>query len=293
MYKLIAIDIDGTLLNSKGELTEKTKQVLKEATKKGIYIVLTSGRLTGKVKCFSDEIGADKYLIAENGASLINLQTGELEYSRYISKEVINKVLDVCQDNNIYYMVYTNKELIVKNIKHMAMFFHKQNFNPNARINTIVAGRDYIENVSDAITKLMICDEDRSIYNNIVSKLNEISEIDVTPVPHISKKKLEIDGEEQEVTYSYADVSAKGANKWNAIHNLIEKLGILPSEVIAIGDNINDIKMIENAGLGVAMQNGSPHVRAIADVIAPSNNEDGVAYIVEKFVLKQENLLKV
>lgn len=295
MYKLIAIDIDGTLLNSKGELTEKTKQVLKEATKQGIYIVLTSGRLTGKVKSFSDEIGADKYLIAENGASLINLQTGELEYSRYMSKEVINKVLDVCQENNIYYMVYTNKELIVKNIKYMAMFFHKQNFNPNARINTIVAGRDYIENVSDAFTKLMICDEDRAIYNNIVAKLNEISEIDVSPVPHISKKKLEIDGEEQDVTYSYADICAKGANKWNAIQNLIEKLEILPSEVIAIGDNINDIKMIENAGLGVAMQNGSPHVRAIADVVAPSNNEDGVACIVEKYVLNtvEEKVLKI
>ena len=67
-------------------------------------------------------------------------------------------------------MVYTNKELIVKNIKHMTMFFYKQNYNPNARINTIVAGRDYIDNVNDNFTKLMICDEDRAIYNSIVAK---------------------------------------------------------------------------------------------------------------------------
>lgn len=295
MYKLIAIDIDGTLLNSRGKLTEKTKQVLKNASKQGIYIVLTSGRLTGKVKSFSEEIGADKYLIAENGASLINLQTGKLEYSKYMSKDVVKKVLDVCQENNIYYMVYTDKELIVKNIKYMAMFFHKQNFNPNARINTIVAGMDYIENSTDKFTKLMICDEDRAIYNNIIAKLNTISEIDVTPVPHISKKNLEINGESQEIIYSYADISAKGANKWTAIQELIRELGILPEEVIAIGDNINDIKMIENAGLGVAMANGSPYVRAIADVVAPSNNEDGVAYIVEKYVLNEfkEDLIKI
>ena len=288
MYKLIAIDIDGTLLNSKSELTEKTRNILKEASDRGIYIVLTSGRLTNSIKKFCDEIGADKYLIAENGASIINLQNNELEYSKYISKEIVNKVLDICDKNNIYYMVYTNKELIVKSIKHMTMFFYKQNYNPNARINTIVAGRDYIDAVTDNFTKLMICDEDRSIYNNIISKLREISEIDVSPVPHISTKRLEINGEKTTIEYSYADICLKGANKWNAIKELAFKLGIEEEEIIAIGDNINDLKMIENAGLGVAMENGSPHVKALADVIAPSNNDDGVAYIVEKYVLNDD-----
>ena len=285
MYKLIAIDIDGTLLNSKSELTEKTKDVLKKASENGTYIVLTSGRMTENVKKFCEQIGADKYLIAENGASIVNLKTGELEYSKYMTHEVVNKVLDVCDNNNIYYMVYTNKELIVRNIKHMAMFFYKQNYNPNARVDTIIAGRDYIDAVTDQFTKLMICDEDRSIYNSIVAKLNKIPEIDVSPVPHISTKKLDVDGEKKTIEYSYADICATGANKWNAIVELANKLEIKQEEIIAIGDNINDIKMIENAGLGVAMGNGSPHVRALADVIAPSNNEDGVAYIVEKYVL--------
>lgn len=286
MYKLVAIDIDGTLLNTKGELTEKTKDVLKQASKQGIYIVLTSGRLTEKVKSFSEDIGANQYLIAENGASIVNLQTNKLEYSKYIPKEVVNRVLDVCEENNIYYMVYTNKELIVKNLKYMAMFFYKQNYNPSARINTIIAGRDYIEASEDYFTKLMICDEDRSIYNSIIAKLNEIPEIEVNPVPHISMKKMQLDGEEKEISYSYADIAAKGANKWNAIEKLIQKLGILPHEVIAIGDNINDICMIEKAGLGVAMANGSPHVKALAKEIAPSNDRDGVAYIVEKYILR-------
>lgn len=288
MYKLVAIDIDGTLLNSKGEMTDRTKQVLRKASEQGIYIVLTSGRLTDTVEKFCNEIGADKYLIAENGASIINLQTKKLEFSKYISKDVVNKVLDICDENNIYYMVYTNKELIVKNIKHMAMFFYKQNYNPNARIKTIVSGRDYINAVTDNFTKLMICDEDRAIYNNIVAKLSKIPEIDVLPVPHISNKQLELDGKETILEYSYADISAKGTNKWTAIKELMTKLGISENEVVAIGDNINDIKMIENAGLGVAMRNGSPHVRALADVVAPSNNEDGVAYIVEKYVLNGE-----
>ena len=116
---------------------------------------------------------------------------------------------------------------------------------------------------------------------------NKIEEVDVSPVPHISTKKLEIDGIKTTIEYSYADICAKGSNKWYAIKQLMNKLGIEDNEVIAIGDNINDAKMIENAGLGVAMENGSPHVKALAKVVAPSNNNDGVAYIVEKYVLNE------
>jgi hypothetical protein len=79
--------------------------------------------------------------------------------------------------------------------------------NPNARVDTIIAGRDYIDLVTDQFTKLMICDEDRSIYNSIVAKLNKIPEIDVSPVPHISTKKLEVDGEKKIIEYSYAEES--------------------------------------------------------------------------------------
>ena len=291
-YKMVAIDIDGTLLNSKSELTDKTIQILKEVSERGVYVVLTSGRISTNVKNFCKKIGADKYLIAENGASVINLQTGEVEYSRYLSKDTVNKVLDISEENSIYYMVYTQKELIVKNIKYMSLFFYKQNFNPNARIKQVVAGRDYINDVKENFTKLMICDEDRSVYKNIVNKLKDVEGIDVLPVPHVSVKKLNVDGEEKEIKYSYADISATGANKWTAIEYLAKKLGIHKDEIIAIGDNINDLHMIHNAGLGVAMDNGSPWAKKVANVIAPSNDKDGVAQIVEKYVLRWRLILR-
>ena len=292
LYKLVAIDIDGTLLNSKSELTEKTINILKEISERGIYVVLTSGRISSNVMDFCKKIGADKYLIAENGASVINLQTGIIEYSKYLSKDIVNKVLDICEENSIYYMVYTQKELIVKNIKYMSLFFYKQNYNPNARIKQVVAGRDYINSCSENFTKLMICDEDRSVYKSIVKKLRTIEGIDVLPVPHVSVKKLKLDGEEKEIKYSYADISASGANKWTAIEFLANKLGIKTEEIIAIGDNINDLHMIHNAGLGVAMGNGSPVAKRVANVIAPSNDKDGVAQIIEKYVLRWRVFLK-
>ena len=292
LYKMIAIDIDGTLLNSKNELSENTKKVLKEASDRGIFVVLTSGRISKNIVNFCNQIGADKYLISENGASIINLQTGELEYSKYISKDVANKVIDICEENSIYYMVYTQEELIVKNIKYMSLFFYKQNYNPNARIKQVVAGRDYINSINSNITKLMICDEDRSIYRSIINKLKDIEEIDILPVPHTSVKKIKVDGEEKTIKYSYADISAKGANKWTAVEYLANKLGIKRSEIIAIGDNINDMHMIYNAGLGVAMSNGSPYVQRVANKVAPSNDNEGVAQIVEKYVLKWRLFLR-
>ena len=292
LYKMVAIDIDGTLLNSKSELTEKTIEVLREASKRGTYIVLTSGRMTKNVNEFCNKIGANKFLIAENGASIIDLQTGNTIYSKYLSKETVNKVLDVCESNSIYYMVYTQDELIVKNIKYMSLFFYKQNYNPNARIKQIVAGRDYINNVNGNFTKLMICDEDRSVYKSICKELKKIDEIDITPVPHTSVKKINIDGEEKEIKYSYADISAKGANKWTAIEFLANKLGIKKQEIIAIGDNINDLHMIHNAGLGVAMDNGSPYAKKVANVVAPSNDKEGVAQIIEKYILRWRLLLR-
>lgn len=285
MYKLIAIDIDGTLLNSKTELTERTKNVLKRATEKGIYVVLTSGRMTSVINDFCKQIGADKYLIAENGASILDMQENKIIYKNYIPKEVVLDVVDLCEKNNIYYMVYTNKELIVKNLQHMALFFYKQNYNPNARIETHIAGREYIESINDDFTKMMICDADRSIYNSIINKLSEIKLIDVTPIPYTSVKNITIGTETTTISYIYADISAKNVNKGTALERLMKMLNLKPEEVIAIGDNINDIPMIKVAGLGVSIGNGADNLKKVADVIAPTNDEDGVAYIVEKYAL--------
>ena len=116
MYKFVAIDIDGTLLNSKSELTARNMNALKEASSKGVYIVLTSGRMTTVIQNFCREIGADKFLISENGASIFDLQKNETIYKRYIPKDTVLEILDLCIANNIYYMIYTDKELIVKDL---------------------------------------------------------------------------------------------------------------------------------------------------------------------------------
>lgn len=287
MYKLIAIDIDGTLLNSKDKISEKTKNTIKEANNMGIDVVLTSGRMSNIVKIFAKEIGANKYLVAENGASIVDLQNDKLIRTRYMNKNTVLKIVDTCLENNIYYMIYTNRVLLVKDLKHMALFFHNQNYtySPEEKMEIHLGGKKYIEQVNDDFTKVVICDEDRAIYNSIITKLKNIPKIDILTIPHISIKTITVGTKNEKFSYSYAEISAEGANKWNAIMDIADILNIKKEEIIAIGDNINDLKMIQNAGLGVAMENGTPDVKNVADYIAKSNDDDGVAIVIEKYVL--------
>lgn len=220
----------------------------------------------------------------------MNLENGETVFSRYIEKETIIKLVDFCNANNVYYMVFTNKEIIVKDLQHMAFAFYKQRHHLKDEATGVsqikFAGLDYIKKVKEPFTRIVICDQDRAIYNSIVNVLKNFDDIALLAAPHISNKIVD-DGDKKVVlSYSYAEILAKDTNKWTAIKFLTDALKIKKEEIMAIGDNFNDIEMIKNAGLGVAMNNGSPVAKEVATVIAPSNNEDGVAKIIERYVLK-------
>ena len=186
-------------------------------------------------------------------------------------------------------MVFTNKEIIVKDLKHMAFAFYKQRHHLKDEATGIsqikFAGLDYIKSVQEPFTRIIICDEDRAIYNSIINVLKSFDDIELLAAPHISNKIVKDGDKEIVLSYSYAEILAKNTNKWTAIKSLTDKLGIKREEIMAIGDNFNDIQMIQNAGLGIAMNNGSPVAKEVARVIAPSNNEDGVAQIMERYVL--------
>lgn len=187
-------------------------------------------------------------------------------------------------------MVFTNKEIIVKDLQHMAFAFYKQRHHLKDEATGVsqikFAGLDYIKKVKEPFTRIVICDQDRAIYNSIINVLKNFDDIALLSAPHISNKIVD-DGDKKVVlSYSYAEILAKDTNKWTAIKVLTDSLKIKREEIMAIGDNFNDIEMIKNAGLGIAMNNGSPVAKEVATVIAPSNNEDGVAKVIERYVLK-------
>ena len=293
MYKLIAIDLDGTLLNSNGIISNETKQVLSQIIDKNIKIVLASGRMIDSIRTIAEEIGGQKYLIAGNGSIVYDIKNNQILYKNFLSKEKVLDVIKICEENSIYYNIYTENELLAPALKYNVLYYHKENANreekDRTKINIIDNMYEYIQNVErEDFLKITICDEDRMIFNSIIRMIKQIKDIDVLDVEHMSRKNITQGTETIELNYSYTEVSAKNVDKWEAIKYILGKENIDEKEVIAIGDNINDKKMIENAGLGIAMKDSSPVITETADILTEENNdEDGVAKILKEIIIEK------
>ncbi len=286
MYKLVAIDLDGTMLNKYGVITENTKNVIKKVQEKGVEVIIASGRPINSVKNFSKEINSQKYFISGNGAITYDIKNDKILYENILNKNKVLQVIKICEENSIYYNVYTENGIIAKNLNYNTLYYYKENLNKleenKTHINIVESIYDYIEKRDEKILKIMICDGSKPIFNSIMKKIREITDIEILDVSHMSRKIIKQGTEEIALEYFYTEISAKDVDKWNALEKLIELMNITKEEVVTIGDNANDIKMLKNAGLGVAMGESAPYVKECANEVTTSNDNDGVAVILEK-----------
>ena len=285
MYKLAAIDLDGTMLNQYGIVTQRTKQAIKRAQQRGIEVIIASGRPMDSIKAIAEEIKSEKYFISGNGAIIYDIQNDKIIYENTLKKQKTLDIIKICEENSIYYNIYTEKEIIAKNLQCNVLYYHKENLNKEEKnkthINIVENIYDYIVDRDEKVVKITICDNNQVIFNSIMRKLKEIEEIEVLEVSHMSRKIIRQGSVEVPIEYFYTEISAQNVDKWNAIEFLKEKMQIKTEEIVAIGDNVNDKKMIENAGLGIAMGESTPVIKNVANQITGSNNEDGVAQALE------------
>ena len=291
MYKLIAIDLDGTLLNSYGEVSEATRKALIEAKNRGTEIVLASGRPISSTESIAIELGTDNYLISGNGAAVYDIKKQEIIYDRFLTKEQVLNIAKLCEQNSFFYNVYTEDEVIASSLSYNILFYHKENVKKieekRTHINVVQNIAEYIEKSGkEKFLKITVCDESKFIFNSIMKRLKEIEGIDVLEVAYMSKKKIKFGTEDIDIQYYYTEITNKNVNKWNAIQFLLDKLNIKKEEVIAIGDNVNDQEMIIEAGLGIAMGNSNPKTKEVANEIVSDNNSEGVLEAIKKYVLK-------
>ena len=289
MYKLVAIDLDGTLLNSYGEVSNENKQAIKSAINNGVEIVLSSGRIGDSVESIAHDLSANNYYISGNGSMLYNMQEDKIEYENFIEKEKMLKLIKICEENSIYYSIYTENMVITKSLKYNVAFYNYENskkaFDKRTNINIVQNIYEYVKNLkNNKFLKITICDDSEIIFSRIIDKFKKINNIDVLDVAHMSRKIIKEGTEEVPVEYYYTEITNKNVDKWTAIEILIKKLNIKREEVIAIGDNMNDKLMIKNAGIGVAMGQANPKIKEIADFITPDNNNNGVANILNKLI---------
>ncbi len=290
MYKVITVDLDGTLLNKYGEVSEYTKNIIKKVTDQGILVVLASGRISESVLTIAKEIGANKYYISGNGSVLYDMQKKEIIYEKYLSKEKVLELIELCEKNSIYYNIYTESSVIAKSLNYNVAFYNYENTKKSSdkktEINIVDDVYNYIKTLNtNKFLKMTICDENKIVFSSILRKVKDIPDIDVLEVSHMSKKKIKMGTKEVSVGYYYTEVSSKNVDKWYAIEEIMKKENIAKEEVISFGDNNNDILMIKNAGLGIAMGHSNEQVKKVAKFVTQTNDEDGVAKALENIIL--------
>lgn len=262
---MICLDIDGTLLNSNNEITKGIKKAIKTAVdQKGIPVILVSARMPKGIIFLLKELEIEAPIICYSGALILD-KNRKILSKRNIDALDIKKVYSYAKEFGIHVSLYKDDEWYIEKMDEWA----RQESEITNITPTIVKFNDSIEK-----------------WKGEGSGANKILCMAAPNKIKLLKEKLKIDSLNIYPSKStYLEIMPKEASKTSAIEILREKFNIKQSEILAAGDNYNDIDMIEYAGLGVAMGNAPDEVKRCADFVTLSNDEDGVAEVIKKFCL--------
>lgn len=274
MYKLVAIDLDGTLLDSRKMISDENKEAIKNAINAGVNILICSGRIYAGAKIFGKEVGTRLPVITCNGARIKDMDTDEVIYSKSLNLETCRSIVDVCHDMGIYYHVYLGDTMFTEQLAHSSLFYWKKNkelpIESRVSIEVVDDIQYYLEKYPDDISKVIVISDVPEELSKTRKELQKVKGIEI-----------------MSSYYNNIEIMTQGVSKGKALKFMAERYGIKQEEVIAMGDNENDLSMIEYAGLGVAMANGEDYVKEAADFVTLSNDDNGVAYAINKFVLNK------
>ena len=271
--RMIGVDLDGTLLKSNKELAPYTKEILKKAIDQGILVMPSTGRpLTGVPKELLEFPGI-KYAVTANGARVIDITTGKPMVEELLAHDIAEKLMYVFEHydsfREIYFegVGYASREAL-ENISKYLEVPAMANYISSTRIAVDDVREKFEEEKDrpvDKIQALFTSVEDRDAAR---AEIQDISGIEITGALPMN-----------------LEINAAGVNKGKAMIELGKVLGIPKEEIMAFGDGDNDLKMLKEVGVGVAMENAIPSVKEAADYITLTNDEEGVARFIEKYVL--------
>ena len=269
-YKLLVLDVDGTLLDSEKKISKRTLAALLKVQQMGVRIVLASGRPTYGLMPIAKALELGNYggfILSYNGGQIINAQSGELLFERRINPEMLPYLEKKSRKNGFAIFTYHEDTIITDSPEN-------EHIRHEAELNglKIIAETEFSIAVDFAPCKCMLVSDDEEALVGLEDhwrrRLNGALDV-FRSEPY------------------FLEVVPCSIDKSNTLGALLEKLGINSEEVIAIGDGVCDVSMIQSAGLGIAMGNAQDSVKVCADRITASNDEDGVAEAVEKAILAE------
>ena len=268
MIKLVAIDMDGTLLNSKKELLEETKQYFKNFHNKNTetLLVLCTGRPESGIRPYLKDLGyleENHYIISQNGANIYESQTGKRVMDAFVDSAAIQKWIELGKKHGISVMGAG------------VDYYYSFDEDPTEWMEfdvKLVSGKlkriPTKESLNTDFYKILLMGDEE--------QLNEFE----TFIPEEWRDEFYVVRSQKYLV----EVLTKGVNKAFGLEKLAQKLNIQPSEIAAIGDAANDIEMLEYAGLAIAMGNASEEVKAIADIVTDTNENNGVIKAIDNLI---------
>lgn len=268
MIKAVFIDIDDTLTNSNREISQRNREAIKKCIDKGIKIILTSGRSRKDALEYQQEIGTSPYIISSNGGAVYDVEKQEEIYVEEIEKENIKKMFDYALENK-YRISFNYSDKLVMN----------EAFYPDELDKVKL-----IEELEKIINeeKIIQC----VIYNQDIEKMKLCKHFieGIEKVKIVNESKRLKNPELKPSKNYYCDIVSKQVSKGKAVEMLCEYLNISAQEIVVIGDGENDISMFEITPNSVAMANSLEFVKEKAKYITITNDEDGVAVVLEKLL---------
>jgi Cof subfamily protein (haloacid dehalogenase superfamily) len=275
-YKLVCVDMDGTLLNSEKNISERNLLAIKSAHELGVKVAICTGRIFTSAFYYGNLIGVEAPIIASNGAYIREKDRNEVIYKSVLGYKNCKDMLSVFGKYHIIPHFFTSDTIFAEKLAYFSKYYSEANKKMPKENQVEIKittewDKIFIDNELEII-KAVAADED---LNKILKAKEEVKKLGTLEVVSSSQNNFE--------------VMSKEASKGRGVEILSDFYGIRPDEIICIGDNENDISMIQFAGLGVAMGNSDNSVKEVANYITSSNDEDGVARVIEKFILQSHN----
>ena len=264
-YKMLVLDMDDTLLTDDHRISEINKEALRKAQELGVYVVLASGRPTPAMTAFAAELNLahfNSYILAYNGAVIMSMKDNSILFEQSLTKEEIHKLYDFSVAHKVHIITYIDGQIV------------SETNSPYIDIEKNITGMpfynvtDFKEAVHSSAIKCILL-EDPTYLKEVEALL-----------------KAEMPDKSVATSKPYfLEVTHHGIDKAESLKRLAAKLNIKQEEIIAVGNAGNDLSMVEYAGLGIWVDNVTPELRDKANFIVASNNNNGVAEVVERFIL--------
>ncbi|MCD6449797.1 MAG: HAD family phosphatase [Thermotogaceae bacterium] len=270
MIKLIVIDLDGTLLDNKKNISEENKRAIKKAIEKGVKVTIFTGRNYHSAKKYLEELDLDIPVTFQNGAFIMDFKSKKIIRELYLDADIARQAIINARAEGVFYILYkdflSEKDMITDGKYNGPYKFYLKR---NER--RIIFSNDVLEYFDSRVAEVALVGKEQ----NIIRALKTIKKEEVSIIKSTTLQD-----------HAFYEIFGPNCSKAIALHILEDHFKVKKEETMFIGDGYNDIEIMKIVGFPVAMENASEDVKRCAKFITKSNEESGVAYAIEKFVLK-------